>query len=137
MSHWSFARFKGNGLHNQLLLPGGNEQERSNAFTQLRAEFTLQRGQVAVGPRLSATLRPLEEPYSAGITLVFSDQRRTFGILILLRTSELGPFTSAEIHALVLALDSAADRLSGLAIAEPQSGSPSKTEPAETPDAPS
>lgn len=42
-----------------------------------------------------------------------------------LRTEELGPFTSAELQALALALDSSADRLSGFTIAEAQPDAPS------------
>jgi DNA-binding CsgD family transcriptional regulator len=45
---------------------------------------------------------------------LFADARANFGILTLLRTAELGPFTSSEISMLTLALDAVSDHLSGL-----------------------
>jgi DNA-binding CsgD family transcriptional regulator len=53
--------------------------------------------------------------------LVFADMRREFGVLSLMRTDEIGPFSSVEIRALALALDASVDRLSGLSIAMPDS----------------
>jgi len=137
VSHWSFARFRGNGPSDELLLPEGDNEGRRAEFDYLRAEFVLQRGRTPKGPSLSATLRSLEAPYMSGITLLFADNRTTFGILNLLRTGELGPFTSSEIQALALALDSAADRLAGLALTEAPSGSVPREGGAATLDAPS
>jgi DNA-binding CsgD family transcriptional regulator len=51
-------------------------------------------------------------PFAGGLNLTFADQRAEFGVLTLLRTSELGPFTSGEIRLLVFALDWASERLS-------------------------
>src|ERR1700676_5220347 len=119
VSHWSFARFKGRGTSDQLLRSGesaGDTQE----FAHLQQEFALQRERAGTGPRIAASLRAFEKPYVSGITLIFADVRRQFGILSLLRNEELGPFTSVEIHALTLALDAASDRLAGLALAEPE-----------------
>ncbi len=117
VSHWSFARFKDAGPNDQLISSHESENRRDE-FEYLRAELRLQREQTTKGPRLAATLRTLQKPYLSGITLVFAGMRREFGLLSLLRTEELGSFTSAEIQALALALDSSTDRLSGLPIAE-------------------
>jgi DNA-binding CsgD family transcriptional regulator len=65
------------------------------------------------GARIAATLDPLGE-FESGITLLFADARASFGILTLLRTSELGPFTSSEISVLALCLDATSERLSAL-----------------------
>jgi DNA-binding CsgD family transcriptional regulator len=65
------------------------------------------------GARIAATLGPLGE-FESGITLLFADARASFGILTLLRTSELGPFTSSEISVLTLSLDATSERLSAL-----------------------
>ena len=119
VSHWSFARFKGRGTSNQLLLSGESDDD-AQEFAQLQQEFALQRERAKAGPRIAASLRAFEEPYVSGITLIFADVRRQFGILSLLRNEELGPFTSVEVHALTLALDAASDRLAGLALADPE-----------------
>ncbi|HEY5258059.1 MAG TPA: helix-turn-helix transcriptional regulator [Candidatus Baltobacteraceae bacterium] len=116
VSHWSFARFKGNGS-DQLLLPENGENRREE-FEHLRQEFVLQRERTTKGPRMAAALSTFEGSFVSGITLVFADMRREFGVLSLLRTEELEPFTSVEIQALALALDASTDRLSGLALAE-------------------
>lgn len=136
VSHWSFARFKGNGSSDTLFLPEDDAEEPHQAFDHLKAEFDLQRQRSATGSRLSATLGQLEAPYVSGITLLFADKRTNFGILSLLRTDELGPFTSAEIRALTLAVDSAADRLSGFTLTEAPAAKASLAgdrEPSDTP----
>lgn len=117
VSHWSFARFEGAGPSDQLLLPNDADNRRAE-FEHLREEFELQRERTTKGPRLAATLSAFQEPYVSGITLMFADMRREFGVLSLLRAEDLGPFTSVEIQALALALDASTDRLSGFAIAE-------------------
>ena len=58
--------------------------------------------------------------YSSGLTLLFADSRARFGILTLLRTEELGPFTPSEIRTLTFALDAASDRFSELRLMESQ-----------------
>ncbi|MHB8147660.1 MAG: helix-turn-helix transcriptional regulator [Vulcanimicrobiaceae bacterium] len=118
VSHWSFGRFGSNGPSDQLFVPGKPDDERAE-LEYLREELVLQRERTAKGPRLAATLTSFQKPYVSGITLVFADMRREFGILSLLRTDDLKPFTSVEIQALALALDASTDRLSGLSIAEP------------------
>ena len=72
-----------------------------------------QRAKSKRGPRIAATLGPLDN-FESGITLLFADARANFGILTLLRTAELGPFTSSEISMLTLALDSTSEQLSAL-----------------------
>lgn len=117
VSHWSFARF-GNGGHADQLLSSEPSKDRRAELEQLHKELVLQRRQTGAGPRLAATLSHFREPYVSGVTLVFADRRREFGVLILLRSELLGAFTSVEIQALALALDSSTDRLSGLALAD-------------------
>ncbi len=117
VSHWSFARFKKHGPSDQLI-SSEDADNRLEEFEQLREELLLQRERTTTGPRLAATLGTFQEPYVSGITLVFADMRREFGVLSLLRTEDLGSFTSVEIQALALALDSSTDRLSGLTIAD-------------------
>lgn len=115
VSHWSFARFRRDGPDESFSSDANTTREE---FDHLREEFLLQRERTTAGPKLAATLGPLDEPYVSGITLVFADMRREFGLLSLLRTEHLGPFTSVEIQALALALDSSTDRLSGLTLAD-------------------
>jgi DNA-binding CsgD family transcriptional regulator len=108
-SRWAFARLEPDGELGRLLHSKGNDDE----LRALKSEFSRQRAKVKIGPRIAATLGPLEE-FESGITLLFADARASFGILTLLRTSELGPFTSSEISVLTLALDSTSERLSEL-----------------------
>jgi DNA-binding CsgD family transcriptional regulator len=117
VSHWSFARFGKSGPSDQMM-SSGDSNDRRQEFEHLRQEFLLQRERTTTGPRLAATLAEFREPYVSGVTLVFADRRREFGVLSLLRAEALGPFTSVEIQALALALDSSTDRLSGLTIAD-------------------
>ncbi len=60
---------------------------------------------------------------------MFADAHASFGILTLLRTSELGPFTSSEISVLALSLDGTSERLSALRLHPGENG------PGERPDA--
>jgi DNA-binding CsgD family transcriptional regulator len=117
VSHWSFARFKNNGPTDQVI-SSEKTDDRLEEFEHLREEFFLQRERTSKGPRMAATLGTFQEPYVSGITLIFADMRREFGVLSLLRKEDLGPFTSVEVQALALALDSSTDRLSGLTIAD-------------------
>jgi len=109
-SRWSFARLRHDGeLAGLLLDSAGNGDELS----RLKSEFERQREKAKVGSRIAATLSPLGD-FESGITLLFADARASFGILTLLRTSELGPFTSSEISMLALSLDATSERLSAL-----------------------
>ena len=108
-SRWAFARLEADGELGLLIDSQPNGAESS----QLKGEFVRQRAKVKSGPRIAATLGPLGE-FESGITLLFADARANFGILTLLRTSELGPFTSSEISVLTLALDATSERLSAL-----------------------
>lgn len=123
-SRWAFARLKPDGeLAGLLLDQAGNGGE----LTRLKSEFERQREMVKVGPRLAATLGPLGD-LESGITLLFADAHANFGILTLLRTSELGPFTSSEISVLALSLDATSERLSGLRLDAPGKRSRAKAE---------
>lgn len=123
VSHWSFARFKGRRSPDQILGSGEGTTD-AQEFSHLQQEFALQRERTRRGPRIAASLRPFDEPYVSGITLIFADVQRQFGILSLLRNDALGPFTSVEVYALTLALDAASDRLAGLPLAEPEIAAP-------------
>ena len=123
-SHWSFARVGPSGNVVALLSSaGGNRAE----LTRLaRDEFRRQRTKGKAGSRIAATLGNLGN-FASGITLLFADARTDFGILTLLRTSELGPFTSSEISMLTFALDAASERFSALRL------QPNPPDPAEQP----
>lgn len=108
-SRWAFARLRSDGELRNLLGSSGN----SGTLGELKSEVTRQREKAKNGPRIAATLGPLGM-YESGVTLLFADHRANFGILTLLRTPELGPFTSSEIAMLTLALDSASEQLSAL-----------------------
>ncbi len=109
-SRWAFARLMPDGELTGLLLDSsGNGSELS----RLRNELERQREKAKIGPRIAATLGPLGD-FESGITLLFADAQASFGILTLLRTSELGPFTSSEISVLALSLDATSERLSAL-----------------------
>lgn len=108
-SCWAFARPEIGGELGNLLYSGGSGDQLS----ELKSEAARQREKSKAGPRVAATLGPLGI-YESGVTLLFADSRANFGILTLLRTRELGPFTSSEIAMLTLALDSASERLSAL-----------------------
>ena len=87
--------------------------ENGGELSRLSDEFKRQRAKAAKGPRIAATLGPLGD-FESGVTLLFADANASFGILTLLRTSELGPFTSSEISVLALSLDATSERLCAL-----------------------
>jgi DNA-binding CsgD family transcriptional regulator len=93
----------------RLLGSAANGGDRS----QLESEFASQRAKSKTGSRIAATLGPLGD-FESGVTLLFADARANFGILTLMRTSDLGPFTSSEISVLTLALDAVSEHLSAL-----------------------
>ena len=109
-SRWAFARLRADGELTDLLL---DSQRSGGELSRLKSEFEHQRVKAKTGARIAATLGPLGE-FESGITLLFADARASFGILTLLRTSELGPFTSSEISVLALSLDATSERLSAL-----------------------
>ena len=114
-SRWNFAQAQPNGDLDQLFGSHVNGKE----LVGLADEFKRQRTKSRSGPRIAATLGSLDD-FASGITLVFADARANFGILTLLRTAELGPFTSSEITMLTLALDAVSDRLSALRMQPPR-----------------
>jgi DNA-binding CsgD family transcriptional regulator len=109
-SRWAFARLGADGELADLLI---DSQRSGGELSRLKSEFERQRVKAKTGARIAATLGPLGE-FESGITLLFADARASFGILTLLRTSELGPFTSSEISVLALSLDATSERLSAL-----------------------
>jgi DNA-binding CsgD family transcriptional regulator len=109
-SRWAFARLKTGGGLDGLLI---DSESTGLELDQLKSEFTRQRSHAKSGPRIAATLGPLGD-FESGITLLFADAWANFGILTLLRTKELGRFTSSEISVLTLALDGTSERLSAL-----------------------
>jgi DNA-binding CsgD family transcriptional regulator len=113
-SSWSFARVAPNGDLVAAISAHGDRSARAE-----QDELKRQRVQVKKGPRIAATLGPLGN-YESGITLLFADARADFGILTLLRTPELVPFTSSEVSMLTFALDALSDRLSALRLQAPQ-----------------
>ncbi|MDQ2993056.1 MAG: LuxR C-terminal-related transcriptional regulator, partial [Candidatus Eremiobacteraeota bacterium] len=116
-SRWAFARV---GLHGEVeltLASDGNGPELPDAQTELNR----QRLKAKVGPRIAAALGPLGG-FESGVTLLFADAKRTFGILTLLRTAALGPFTSTEISMLSFALSAGSERFSGLRLQPPERG---------------
>lgn len=115
-SRWSFARLMPSGELAGLLL---NCPENGEELARLSDEFKRQRSKAARGPRLAATLGPLGD-FESGITLLFADAEASFGILTLLRTGELGPFTSSEISVLALSLDATSERLCALRLDSPK-----------------
>jgi DNA-binding CsgD family transcriptional regulator len=120
-SRWTFARV---GPSGDLISLYGSHSN-GGEMARLTDEFKRQRTKSPRGPRISATLGPIDE-FESGITLLFSDVRSNFGILTLLRTAALGPFTSTEISLLTLALDAVSDRLSGLRLQPgPEQAAPS------------
>jgi DNA-binding CsgD family transcriptional regulator len=97
------------------------DSQRSGELSQLKNEFERQRVKARTGARIAATLGPLGD-FESGITLLFADARASFGILTLLRASELGPFTSSEISVLALCLDATSERLSALRLNPSEAG---------------
>jgi len=108
-SRWTFARV---GPAGDLALVFGSHAN-GGRLADLTDEFQRQRRKTPTGPRIAATLGSLDD-FASGITLLFADARANFGILTLLRTEEMGPFTSSEVAVLTLALDAASERFSGL-----------------------
>lgn len=117
-SRWAFARLEADGELGHLLGSTGEDGSK------LKSEFARQRAKSKIGPRIAATLGPLGD-FESGATMLFADAHANFGILTLLRTSELGPFTSSEISMLSLAVDTASEQLSAMRLPpEPRFQSP-------------
>ena len=104
-TRWAFARVNVEGKVERLLPVGV-----TGGLDALSREFKQQRDISRSGPRIAATLDSLGE-FESGVTLLFADERSTFGILMLLRSAELGTFTSTEISMLTLALGMTTDHL--------------------------
>ncbi len=121
-SCWTFARVTPKGELTSLF---GSHRE-GRGLAGLAEELERQRATSAAGPRIAATIGSLEE-FDSGITLVFADDRTQSGILTLLRSVELGPFTSIEISVLTFALDAISERLSTLRLHNAREASEQRT----------
>ena len=108
-SRWIFARVE---REVNLTSLSGSHVDADEA-ARLSDELVRQRAKSPKGPRIAATLGSFHD-FGSGITLLFADARSTFGILMILRTAELGPFTSSEVAMLTFALDAASERFSVL-----------------------
>ena len=115
VTRWTFAHVEVSGELTSLF----GSTPASDGVAGLTAEFKRQRIKAPIGPRIAATLGPLES-FTSGITLVFADSRSNYGILTLLRSEDLGPFTSSEISVLAFALDAVSDHLSALRLQPPE-----------------
>jgi DNA-binding CsgD family transcriptional regulator len=91
-SHWTFAHV---GSYGELVLVFGSPAN-GRRLAELVDELRRQRQKATTGSRIAATLGSLGN-FASGITLLFADARADFGILTLLRTAEMGPFTSSEV----------------------------------------
>lgn len=104
VSEWAFAGLKDGALESFT----ASSAALDVAWWKRRAApVSHSRGGYRIAPLLHGLGR-----FGSGLTLTFADRRSEFGVLTLLRTDELGPFTSAEIRLLVFALDWASERLS-------------------------
>jgi DNA-binding CsgD family transcriptional regulator len=126
-SRWTFARVEAKGELVSLFGSGAS----GDLLAELTDEFKRQRIRAPSGPRIAATLGSLND-FASGITLLFADARNNFGILTLLRTEELGPFTSSEISMLTFALDAESDRLSALHLQPTSKGTAVESRTVET-----
>jgi DNA-binding CsgD family transcriptional regulator len=113
VSDWAFASFTADG-DPELFFASTPALDR-RWWAQQVPHHT--RGQA--GYRIGPVLHGLGN-YASGVALTFADRRTEFGTLTLLRTRELGPFSSAEIRLLVFALDWASERLSSERLMEAQ-----------------
>jgi DNA-binding CsgD family transcriptional regulator len=108
VSRWSFGRITREGEFVLLCCSHGNGEE----LRRLAEEFKRQRARSHVGPTIAATATSMDG-FDAGMTLVFADARASFGILMLLRETALGAFTSSEISTMTFALEALSECLSG------------------------
>ncbi len=118
-SRWTFARIESSG---ELFAFLGSHTDDGDRLL-ITDEFKRQRLKSPNGPRIAASLAQ-REAFASGVTLVFADSRANFGILTILRTAELGPFTSSEISVLTCALDAVSEHLATLRLQPPAKGGP-------------
>ncbi len=111
VSDWAFASFNPDGDPEQFVASSRALDRR------WWAQQVPHHARAHQGYRITPVLRGLGR-YTSGVALTFGDRRTEFGTLTLLRTRELGPFSSAEIRLLVFALDWASERLSSVRLLE-------------------
>ena len=117
-SRWAFARINGEGVAERIL-----SSASTIAADDLTRECKRQRRIAHSGSRIAATSLGVRDG-EIGVTLLFADDRTTFGIMTLVRTDELGAFTSTEIRMLTLALGTTTDHLSLLRLHPNDDASP-------------
>lgn len=115
-SYWLFERFNRHSGKGQIVGPGGTADEQRHRDL-LKTELTLQQELTKEGSIIGPTLVPTGQ-YPNALTLIFADSHKTYAIMMLARSDELGPFTSNEIRMLTFALEAISDMLSSLGIIE-------------------
>ena len=123
-SRWAFARLEPDGDLDRMLA----SDRAPGELSQLESELRRQRSKARTGPRIAAALGPLGD-FASGVTLLFADAAATFGILTLLRTADLGPFTSSEVSMLTFALAATSERLSALRLLPHDAGADALAQP--------
>jgi DNA-binding CsgD family transcriptional regulator len=108
---WSFARIEPNGRLDALL----GSYEHRHTLQSLASELKKQLDVAARGPRIAASMCAADARI-ARITLVFADERKHFGILIIEREQAEATFTSSEITMLTLGLSVVSERLAVLGL---------------------
>jgi DNA-binding CsgD family transcriptional regulator len=113
VSDWAFASFTADG-EPELFFASTRGLDR-----RWWAQQAPHHARAQPGYRIAPVLHGLGR-YTSGVALTFGDRRTEFGTLTLVRTRDLGPFSSAEIRLLVFALDWASERLSSERLMETQ-----------------
>ena len=106
-SSWAFALVDSDARIARLLAADAGDVR----FAHLRHEFEGNRVANAREPRIIAA-KEMSGEFTSGVTLFFADRRRTTAILTIMRTTELGPFTSPELSMLTFAVAAGSEELS-------------------------
>jgi DNA-binding CsgD family transcriptional regulator len=119
-SAWAFARIE----HHDVLTALSGSRVDADMRSVLESEYRRQREAAAVGSRIAA--KPGAFPGStAGVCLIFADERTDYRVMMLLRDGTLPPFSSIELSILTFSLAAGTDRLAALhlqpAVEEPGS----------------
>jgi DNA-binding CsgD family transcriptional regulator len=106
-SSWAFALIDSVAQIARLLA----SDEHDLRLAHLRSEFESNRTDAVREPRIVAA-QEMSGEFTSGVTLLFADHRRTTAILTIMRTTELGPFTSTELSMLTFAVVAGSEELS-------------------------
>jgi DNA-binding CsgD family transcriptional regulator len=106
-SSWAFALIDSVAQVARLLA----SDEHDLRLAHLRREFESNRTDAVREPRIVAA-QGMSGEFTSGVTLLFADRRRTTAILTIMRTIELGPFTSTELSMLTFAVVAGSEELS-------------------------